>query len=74
LSNVAEISVRGIAAISAEVTTRELAAGTGFQIAFERDRAAFVSKMDEDVEFPRPAVGCMWTLPSVVGGQSRIHI
>ena len=35
------------------MTTRELAAGTGFQIALERDGATFVSKLDEDVKFPR---------------------
>lgn len=59
---------------SSEVTTRELAAGTGFQIALERDGATFVSKLDEDVKFPRPTVSCMLALTSVVGGQSRTHI
>jgi hypothetical protein len=53
---------------------RERGAGTGLQVVLERNGALFVGKLHHDVDLPRLSGGRVWTTPSIVRRQSRIHI
>ena len=57
---------------SPQMPLRKRATRPGFQVSLENDSAPFVGELDDDVEFPRPTVGGMRALPSIVRG--RIHI
>ncbi len=57
-----------------EMTLCEGAARTRFQVAFEADRSLLIRELDDDVKQPRSARCRMWAAPSVMVGQSRVHI
>ena len=48
--------------------------GTAFQISLEMLRLFNRLKRDIQSDLPRPELGCVWTLPSVVNHESLLEI
>jgi len=56
------------------VPLRERDTGTGLQVLLECERAPLVVEFNDDVDLPRPAVGGMRVVTSIVRGQTQHEV